>query len=122
MFALVGKFIKDDSTDFAVNDIWKMMMRGHLALPFNSGRIKEKYAADLIIWDLNKQSTTPLYNPLASIIYSASSNNILYNIVNGKILKRNGVVESVPNNIVSDLTNVSRNILTRGKGETTLVF
>lgn len=122
LFALVGKFIKNDSTDFTINDIWKMIMRGHEALPFNSGRIEEKYAADLVIWNLKTQTTTPLYNPLASIIYSSNSSNILYNIVNGKILKRNGIVESVSNDIVNKLTNVSKNILNRGKGKTTLIF
>lgn len=122
LFALIGKFNKNDATDFKLKDIWKMLMRGHEALSFNSGKIMEKYAADLVVWDLNKSNTIPVYNPLASIVYSANSQNILYTIVDGKILKRNGIVEVGPENIVDKLSNVSREICDRGKGNTKLVF
>ncbi len=122
LFALIGKYTKYAPNSFILSDIWKMLMRGHEALPFNSGKIEENYAADLVIWDFKLHNTAPIYNPLASIIYSSNSSNVLYNIVDGKILKRNGVVETVSENLVNELSKVSNDILRRGKGKTNLVF
>jgi len=122
LYATVGKLCKEDSTKYKLEEMWKMLMRGHEALNFNSGKIEEGYAADLLIWDLNKINTSPLYNPLASIIYSANSSNILYNIIDGKVLKRDGKLVTDTAKISKDLTEISKEILARGVGETKLEF
>jgi 5-methylthioadenosine/S-adenosylhomocysteine deaminase len=71
---------------------------------------------------LNKINTLPLYNPLASIIYSSNSSNITYNIVNGKILKDNGKVDFPDIDIKEKLVKTSEDILKRSKGKTKLIY
>ncbi len=120
VFALMGKMITGASTNFYLQFIWKMLIKGHEALSFNSGKVKEGYSADLLIWDLTRCNTAPVHNPLAALIYSADSNNILHNIIDGKFLKKDGKVQ-----IKSDsslLLNRSKDIVSRGKGETNLNF
>ncbi len=122
LYALIGKINKKNARDFRLKDMWKILMKGHEALDFNSGRLEEGYAADLLVWDLNKINTLPLYNPLASIIYSSNSKNIIYNIVDGKILKDNGEVILSKKDIEKELVKTSEDILKRSKGKTKLVY
>ncbi|MDF2678475.1 MAG: hypothetical protein K0Q97_2827, partial [Bacillota bacterium] len=60
LFALYGKELKNDATEFETFEIWKALMKGHEALKFNTGKIKEGYDADLLIWDLNMVNTMPV--------------------------------------------------------------
>src|SRR6056297_126774 len=122
LYALIGKINKKDARDFNLKGMWKILMRGHEALDFNSGKVKEGYAADLLIWDLKMINTLPLYNPLASILYSSNSNNIRYNIVDGKILKEEGIIKLSKNDLEKKLVVTSENILKRSKGNTKLVY
>ncbi len=122
LFGLIGKLCLSDATQYKVEEIWQMLMRGHEALDFNSGKVEEGYSADLLIWDLNKVNTSPLYNPLAAIIYSANQSNILYNMVNGKCLKENGQLTIDTKEIQEELKEVSKDILSRGRGKTELLF
>ncbi len=119
MFALIGKLIKT-STEYDLRFMWKMLMRGHEALPFNSGKVKEGYAADLVVWDLRTCNTAPVYNPLASLLYSADSRNVLYTFIDGRPLKKNGQVQIEQNS--SALFSLSRDIMNRGQGVTNLSF
>ena len=50
------------------------------------GSIEKGKYADIIIVDIHKPNTTPFYNPIASIVYSASSENVDTVIINGKIV------------------------------------
>ncbi len=122
LYALIGKINKKDARNFTLKDMWNILMKGHEALDFNSGRLEEGYSADLLIWDLNKINTLPLYNPLASIIYSSNPNNITHTIVNGKILKEDGIVKLSKKEIEKELVKTSEDILKRSKGKTKLVY
>lgn len=70
--------------------IWKAMMRGHEALSFYTGKIESGYAADLVIWDLKKINTWPVYHPVTSILYSGEPSNVAYTMVDGSFLKEKG--------------------------------
>lgn len=122
IFALVGKFNTNDPTNFDLKAIWRMLMNGHKALPFHSGKIKKGYSADLIVWDLNNGETSPLYNPLAAIIYSAEASNITHTIVDGRLLKKNNMVQIDEKEALNRLKRISSDIIKRGKGTTELKF
>lgn len=122
IFALVGKYINNSSEDFKLEEIWKIIMRGHRALNFNSGKIKPGFAADFVVWNLNEVNTAPVYNPLAAIIYSSDSKNVLHTIVDGKFLKRDRKLLLDYKNIIKEVSNRSKEILVRGKGNTTIKF
>jgi len=122
LYALMGKMINGDATAFALKDIWKMLMRGHKALNFNTGEIKEGFNADLLIWDLDQYNTTIVHNPLAAIIYSANAQNITHTMVAGKFLKKDGKVVVDKEETVNKLILASQEILSVGKGKTSIVF
>lgn len=117
MFALNGKFITEDATNFKTIEIWKSLMNGHKALKFNTGKIAKGFDADLLIWDLNMVNTFPIYDPLTSIIYSSDSSNIKYTIVQGEFLKYNGKLKADMSLIINKVGEIQERILERGKGK-----
>lgn len=117
LFALNGKMFTENATDFDTAEIWKRLMNGHNALKFNTGKIKEGYEADLLIWDLNMVNTFPVYNPLTSIIYSSNPNNIKYTMVQGEFLKYDGKLKANVPVILKKVEEIQENILVRGKGK-----
>lgn len=117
MFALNGKFITEDATNFNTIEIWKSLMNGHKALKFNTGKIAEGFDADLLIWDLNMVNTFPIYDPLTSIIYSSDSSNIKYTMVQGEFLKYNGKLKADMSLIINKVGEIQERILERGKGK-----
>lgn len=117
LFALNGKFIGGDATDFNTVDIWKSLMNGHKALKFKTGRIAEGYEADLLIWDLNMVNTYPVYDPLTSIIYSSDSSNIKHTIIQGEFLKYEGKLKADTFSILNKVGEIQNKIIERGKGK-----
>lgn len=122
LFALLGKW-KDNAEGFSLKEIWQALMNGHNFFNFNSGKIEVGYSADLNIWNLNTPSTAPVYNPLASIIYSATpATNITHTMVNGKFVKRNGELCFDTKDILSNAARCASDIYKRGKGNSSLYF
>jgi len=122
LFSLNGKFILENAENFDIIEIWKALMNGHNALNFNTGKIKEGYDADLLIWDLNMMNTLPVYNPLASIIYSSDSNNIRYTMVQGEFLKYDGKLKADTKDILKKVNEIQKNIIARGAGESKIKY
>ncbi|MFA9422370.1 MAG: amidohydrolase family protein [Sedimentibacter sp.] len=122
LFALNGKFIMGNAMDFETTDIWKSLMNGHSALKFNTGKIKEGYDADLLIWDLNTVNTFPVYNPLTSIIYSSNPDNIKCTMVQGEFLKYDGKLKADVPGILKKVKEIQENILQRGKGQSKVKY
>jgi len=122
LFALNGKFILNDAENFNTLEIWKALMNGHNALNFNTGKIKEGYDADLLIWDLNMTNTFPVYNPLTSIIYSSGSENIKYTMVQGEFLKYDGKLKSDVLMIVEKVNEIKKEIIERGTGKSKIKY
>ena len=91
-------------------------MNGHNAFNFNTGKIETGYDADLIIWNLKKPNTYPIYNPVASIIYSSNSNNVLYTMVEGEFLKYDGKLMLNERETLNKISEIQSGILERGKG------
>lgn len=121
LFSLLGK-LNNEAERFTLKEMWKILMKGHEALEFNSGILKEGYSADLLIWDLNMSNTYPAYNPLASIIYSAESKNIIYSIIDGKFVKKNGNVLFINDNIWKEINRCSKDVLETGKGKNKIKY
>jgi 5-methylthioadenosine/S-adenosylhomocysteine deaminase len=59
-----------------------------LGLEKEIGTLEAGKKADIIIVDLNSPHLVPLYNPLSTIVYSASGADVRDVIVNGRILLR----------------------------------
>ncbi len=59
------------------------------------GSIEIGKKADLIILDTDKPYMHPLYDPMASVVYSSSGGNVRDVIVNGKIVMRNRKLQTL---------------------------
>lgn len=121
-FGLIGKFMTSNPQMYTVKDMWKMLMKGHNALAFNSGHIEEGYAADLVVWDLGSVQTMPVYNPITSILYSSNANNVLHTMVDGQFVKRDGQLRFNQGEVLREVKGRTKDIIGRGKGGTKLVF
>lgn len=121
LFALLGKW-EDRAEEFRLADIWRLLMRGHEALGFGSGRLEAGRAADLLFWDLDTPWTAPLYHPLAAILYSADSRNIRHVMVAGAFAKRDGRLTLDPAPALENAARCAQGISIRGKGVSKLYF
>jgi len=52
------------------------------------GSLEVGKKADIIVLDTNKPHLVPLYNPFYSIVYSAIGADVIYSIINGKVVMR----------------------------------
>lgn len=123
MFALIGKYISDDPVAYDAPYIWEHLMAGHKALNFNTGKIEKGYEADLVIWDLKKVNTFPVYNPLTALIYSADAANVRYTMVKGDFLKYDGKLTCVnEEELLADVRAAHEKLMKRGKGKAIVVY
>lgn len=121
-YALVGKFESWDPCTYETIEIWKAMMRGHEALSFHTGRIEPGYDADLVIWDLKKPNTWPVYHPITSILYSSEPSNVAYTMVNGVFLKEDGRLQVDESALLDEGAKVQKALLERGKGNAQVFY
>lgn len=122
LFLLIGKFNLGDAEQFTLEEGWKTLMRGHDALNFNSGKLKVGCKADLLFWNLDHINTLPVYNPLASIIYSAGAENITHSMIGGKFVKKDGKLLLDVEDIKKEARERAAVILAKGKGGSKLAF
>ncbi len=122
LFAMIGKLVYNNAEDYTLKETWKILMRGHEALDFNSGRVQEGAAADLLFWDLDNILTLPVYNPLGAILYSAGADQIVHSMIDGQFVKKNGRVNLDLDEIRNSAKKRADLILKKGKGKTKLLF
>lgn len=122
LFGLLGKW-ENHSREFTLAQLWKVLMNGHNALGFNSGKLRVGSAADLNIWELNTTATAPVYSPLAAILYSANPRrDILHTLVDGEFVKRDGRLVGDTQALLKDVGAAAAELLKRGKGKSEVQF
>lgn len=122
LFAMIGKNYFHNCEEYKNLEIWQALMRGHQAFGFQSGQIKEGWNADLVIWDLERVNTYPVYDPIASILYSADSTNVRYTMVDGSFLKKDGAVIFRTDSWMDEVLQLKEAILKRGKGNADIIY
>jgi 5-methylthioadenosine/S-adenosylhomocysteine deaminase len=123
LLALVGKYQERNAEAFPLRAVWRILMRGHDALPFGSGGLEAGSPADLVLWDLDRPNAFPVHDPLAAIVYSADSSNVRHSMVAGRWLKRDGGLVAVDAEaVVAKARERAAGILRKGKGKTALEF
>lgn len=60
-----------------------------------TGVLEAGKAADIIVVDLDRLHTLPVYDPSAALVYSSRADDVLHTIVNGRILMENRIVAGV---------------------------
>jgi 5-methylthioadenosine/S-adenosylhomocysteine deaminase len=122
LLGLLGKFEANDASAFGAEELWKHLMGGHRAFPFETGYLKEGAPADLVIWDLFQMDTFPFYSPFSSILYSSNSQNVKYTMVAGEFLKYDGRLKMDTTELMKEGTRLQTELLARGKGKAEIFF
>lgn len=90
---LVQKGVCRDATALSAKDAVKMAtVSGTRALGMQDriGTLETGKRADIVLFNPNKLKSIPMHDPLATIVYSASAENIDTTIVNGKVVYQRG--------------------------------
>jgi len=123
LWSLVGKHSTGDSTLFTLREAWSLLMNGHKALGTNTGAVAPGRDADLVVWDLQQPNTSPVHDPLASILYSAGSRNVRDVLVQGQFLKRDHRLVTLDvQPIVREAAAAARRLVESGPGQTTVTY
>ncbi len=95
--AILHKGISRDPAIMVASDMLPLATRnGALAQGrSNAGLVKEGFAADLTLIDRNSLHNMPSYDDHAMLCYSAERSDVLFTMVNGRILYRNGEYTSI---------------------------
>ncbi len=105
--ALLCRGAARDANAVSVRDILKMAtLNGAKAQGrTDCGCIKEGNRADMIVFDLCAPHLQPDFNTLANIVFSAQSSDIVLNMIDGRIVYRNGEFTFIDRQKVYDEVN-----------------
>ena len=96
--ALLQKVADNHASALPASEVFKMatINGAHCAGLGNiTGSIHVGKKADLVIYNPDKIKSTPVYNPVTSLVYSSDSNNIETVIVNGAVIFDHGEFKRV---------------------------
>lgn len=95
--ALVHKGVLKDATALSADTVLHMATScGAKALAVdNTGELKKGNKADFIAVSFDSPKTTPVFNPVSHLVYSASASDVTAMYVNGKCLMKDRVILTV---------------------------
>ncbi len=92
--ALIHKGVCQDPTAMSAGNVVRMATVGGakaLGMEEALGSLEVGKRADIVLFDPDRIRSIPMHEPLATLVYSASAENIDTTIVNGKVVYRRGV-------------------------------
>ena len=92
--ALIHKGVLRDAAAVSSREVVRMSTLGGakaLGMEKTIGSLEAGKRADIILFDPRRIRSIPMHDPFATIVYSASAENIDTTIVNGKVVYRKGV-------------------------------
>lgn len=92
--AKLGKVFTNDPVNMSAETVIRMATTwgaGVMGLGDHTGTIERGKKADIIVLDTESPHMTPLYNPVSSVVYSASGSDVKDVIVNGRILMKDRI-------------------------------
>ncbi|MEG2915775.1 MAG: amidohydrolase [Oscillospiraceae bacterium] len=95
--SILHKGVNKNSEDFGPQKMLKMACEDAAAAQGRNdcGVLKVGNKADIVVFDLNKPHLCPVYDALATIMYSANASDICLTMVDGKVLYKNGVYTTI---------------------------
>lgn len=90
--AIVQKGVNHDPLFLSTSDVFKLACKNGAASQgrANCGAIKVGNRADIVVFDTKSSNMLPVIDPASNILYSAQDSNIVMNMVDGKVLYKNG--------------------------------
>ncbi len=113
--ALLQKINIMDPTVLPAKEVLKMAtVNGAKALGINAGVIREGALADIIIVDKNKAHMRPFYDAASHLVYRPNGQDVMTNIVNGKLLMDNYEVLCMDElKVIEQASMVAENLVQR---------
>lgn len=110
-FALLGKIKSGDPSLMTPKQVLYSATRaGALSQGRNDcGLIKKGFKADLIVVDLNVPNMQPVHNVSNNLVYSASGNDVILTMVDGRVIYKNGEYLTLDLETVIYETNYAKN-------------
>ena len=96
--ALLHKLVAHDASVVPAEQILEMATRGGartLGMEASIGSLEEGKLADMFIWSPNTARSTPVNDPISSLVYSSDSRNIETTIIGGKVVMDRGVIKTL---------------------------
>ncbi len=94
--ALLQKVKNEDATVIGGGDVYKMATAESARVcQNNAGIIDEGKLADLIIVDINQVHSIPTHDIINTLVYCSKANDVETVIINGKIVMRERVVQTI---------------------------
>lgn len=104
--SIVNKAVELNAEAVPAIEVLKMAtINGSLAMGYNAGSIEEGKLADIQIYDLNSMNFTPRNNLISALCYSASSNDVLDLIVDGKMIMKNRELLTIDEEYIKFMVN-----------------
>ncbi len=123
--AKLGKVFTGDPTNLKARDVLKMATTwgaAVLGLENEVGTIAVGKRADIIVVDLNRPHLRPVYDPFSLLVYSASGGDVRDVIVNGRILMKDRVFQTIDAREVMDrVREIARRIKEEQAGHRLLI-
>lgn len=90
--SMIGKGINHDPQFLKAKDIFKLATLNGAKMQGreNCGAIKVGNKGDIVIFDMNHITMRPLIDPLSNVLYSASTEAISINMVDGEVIYKDG--------------------------------
>ena len=90
-FVLLQKGITQDATSVSAKQALHIATTaGALAMHTGGGVLKEGYKADIVLVDTHVPHMQPMHNAINNLVYAAQGSDVWMNMVDGKILYKNG--------------------------------
>jgi 5-methylthioadenosine/S-adenosylhomocysteine deaminase len=103
--AKLGKVFTRDPVNMDAGTVLKMATSYGakvMGMEKETGSIEKGKKADIIVIDMNSPHLVPLYNPVSTIVYSATGSDVKDVIVNGRILMKGRIFQTVDQEEVMD--------------------
>lgn len=113
--SMANKGINHDPQFMTNREAFKMAtVNGALAQGrSDTGLIKEGNRADLIVYDFDKAHLQPVHDVLSNIMFSAQSDDICLNMIDGKVVYKDGQLLTLDNErIIYEVKKINKRILT----------
>lgn len=90
-FVLLQKGITQDATSVSAKQaLYIATTAGAWAMHTGGGVLKEGYKADIVLVDTHVPHMQPMHNAINNLVYAAQGSDVWMNMVDGKILYKNG--------------------------------
>ena len=92
--AVLGKVTKRQTEVSTAADVFNAATLGGAAMLHRDdlGRVAPGCKADLLFWDMHGMTMVPVRDPIKNIVYSATASDLTDVMIDGRFVKRDGVV------------------------------